>query len=60
MYGCAPAAKLTHGMVGCRVSVSDMAARPLRVLSNDEIVYNSGKRLTGLCALRAAVGVTSV
>ncbi len=30
----APAAQLTHGMVGCRVSVSDMADREPRVLSD--------------------------
>jgi hypothetical protein len=30
----APTAELTHGMVGCRVSVGDMADRPPRVLSN--------------------------
>jgi flavorubredoxin len=41
----APAAELTHGMVSCRVSVSDMADRPPRVLSNDEIIDIGGKRL---------------
>lgn len=28
----APAAELTHGMVGCRVSVGDMADRPARAV----------------------------
>src|SRR5262249_13516420 len=40
----APAAELTHGMVGCRVSVSDMADRPPRVLSSGEIIDIGGKR----------------
>jgi hypothetical protein len=41
----APAAELTHGMVSCRVSVSDMADRPPRVLSNGEVIDIGGKRL---------------
>ena len=32
-------------MVGCRVSVSDMADRPPRVLSNGEVVDIGGRRL---------------
>ena len=41
----APSAELMHGMVGCRVSVSDMADRAPRVLSNGEIIDIGGKRL---------------
>jgi flavorubredoxin len=41
----APGAELTHGMVGCRVSVSDMADRPPRVLSNGEVIDIGSKRL---------------
>jgi flavorubredoxin len=41
----APSAELMHGMVGCRVSVSDMADRPPRVLSNGEVIDIGGKRL---------------
>src|SRR5258705_1900876 len=40
----APAAQLTHGMVGCRVSVSDMADREPRVLSDGEVIDIGGKR----------------
>jgi flavorubredoxin len=39
----APAAQLTHGMVGCRVSVSDMADREPRVLSDGEVVDIGGR-----------------
>jgi flavorubredoxin len=41
----AASAELVHGMVGCRVSVSDTADRPPRVLSNDEIIDIGGKRI---------------
>ena len=41
----APTAELTHGTVGCRVSVSDMADRPPRVLSNGEVINIGDKRL---------------
>lgn len=40
----APAAQLAHGMVGCRVSVSDMADREPRVLSDGEVIDIGGKR----------------
>jgi flavorubredoxin len=40
----APAAQLVHGMTGCRVSVSDMADREPRVLSDNEIIDIGGKR----------------
>ena len=33
-----PHAQVTHGAVGCRVSISDMADRPPRVLADGEIV----------------------
>ncbi len=41
----APGAELTHGMVGCRVSISDWADRPPRVLSDGEVIDIGGKRL---------------
>jgi flavorubredoxin len=41
----APHAQLAHGMVGCRVSVADMADRPPRVLADGEVVDIGGKRL---------------
>ena len=41
----APTAELTHGMVGCRVSLSDMADRPPRMLSSGEVIDIGGKRL---------------
>jgi hypothetical protein len=40
----APAAQLAHGAVGCRVSVSDMADREPRVLSDGEVIDIGGKR----------------
>ncbi len=41
----APRAQLAHGMVGCRVSVADVADRPPRVLADGEVVDIGGKRL---------------
>ena len=41
----APHAQLAHGMVGCHVSVADLADRPPRVLSDGEVVDIGGKRL---------------
>ena len=41
----APGAELTHGMVGCRVSISDMADRPPRMLFNGEVIDIGGKRV---------------
>jgi hypothetical protein len=41
----APEAQLAHGLVGCRVSVSDMADREPRVLSDGEVIDIGGKRL---------------
>jgi hypothetical protein len=40
----APAAQLTRGMMGCRVSVGDMADRGPRVLSDGEVIDIGGKR----------------
>src|ERR1700761_5257844 len=40
-----PHAQVTHGAVGCRVSISDMADRPPRVLADGEIVDLGGKRV---------------
>jgi flavorubredoxin len=40
----APNAQLTHGMTGCRVSVSDMADRAPRVLTDGEVIDNGSKR----------------
>jgi flavorubredoxin len=34
-----------HGVVGCSVSINDMADRPPRVLSNGEVIDIGGKRL---------------
>jgi flavorubredoxin len=41
----APRAELMHGMVGCRVSVADMADRAPRVLADQEVIDIGGKRL---------------
>jgi flavorubredoxin len=41
----APRAELMHGMVGCRVSVTDMADRAPRVLADQEVVDIGGKRV---------------
>lgn len=41
----APRAQLVHGMVGCRVSIADMADRPPRVLANGEVIDIGGKRV---------------
>jgi flavorubredoxin len=41
----APRAELMHGMVGCRVSVADMADRAPRVLADQEVVDIGGKRV---------------
>jgi len=40
-----PRSELMHGGVGCRVSLADMADRPPRVLSDDEVVDIGGKRV---------------
>jgi flavorubredoxin len=41
----APHAEIMHGMVGCRVSISDMADRAPRSLANGEVVDIGGKRI---------------
>jgi flavorubredoxin len=41
----APRAELMHGMVGCRVSVADMADRAPRVLADQEMIELGGKRI---------------
>jgi hypothetical protein len=38
-------AQLMHGMVGCMVSIADMADRAPRVLANNEVVDIGGKRI---------------
>ena len=41
----APQAEIMHGMTGCRISISDMADRPPRSLTNGEVVDIGGKRI---------------
>jgi flavorubredoxin len=41
----APAAEIAHGAIGCDVSLSDMADRPPRVLSDRETLDLGGKRV---------------
>jgi flavorubredoxin len=41
----APHADVMHGMVGCRVSIADMADRAPRTLANGEVVDIGGKRI---------------
>jgi flavorubredoxin len=41
----APRAELAHGMLGCRLSVADMADRPPRVLADGEVVDIGGRRI---------------
>jgi flavorubredoxin len=41
----APHAQLAHGMLGCRLSIADMADREPRVLSDGEVIDIGGKRL---------------
>jgi hypothetical protein len=41
----APEAQLAHGVVGCRLSVADLADRSPRVLSDGEVIDIGGKRL---------------
>jgi len=40
-----PEAQLAHGVVGCRLSVADLADRSPRVLSDGEVIDIGGKRL---------------
>ncbi len=41
----APAAEVAHGMVGCMVSLNDLADRPPRALADGEVLDLGGKRL---------------
>ena len=41
----APRAQIAHGVVGCGVSIRDMAARPPRVLADGEVIDIGGKRI---------------
>ena len=41
----APEAELMHGMVGCMVSIADMADRPPRTLADGEVIDIGGKRI---------------
>jgi flavorubredoxin len=40
-----PHAELVHGVIGCRVSVADMADRPPRALKDGEVLDIGGKRM---------------
>lgn len=41
----APHARIVHGALGCEVSLNDLAARPPRALSDDEVIDLGGKRV---------------
>jgi len=41
----APRAEVAHGMVGCLVSLNDLADRPPRVLADGEVLELGGKRV---------------
>lgn len=41
----APAAEIAHGSLGCRLSITDMADRPPRQLSNGEVLELGDKRV---------------
>jgi flavorubredoxin len=41
----APRAQIAHGVVGCGISIRDMAARPPRVLADGEVIDIGGKRI---------------
>jgi flavorubredoxin len=40
-----PRAQIAHGVVGCGVSIGDVAARPPRVLADGEVIDIGGKRI---------------
>jgi flavorubredoxin len=44
----APRAEVAHGMIGCMVSLNDMADRPPRVLTDGEVMDLGGKRVRHL------------
>jgi flavorubredoxin len=46
--GVAPRAEVAHGMIGCMVSLNDMADRPPRALADDEVIDLGGKRVRHL------------
>lgn len=41
----APGAEVTHGAIGCDVSLSDLADRPPRALANGEVIDLGGQRV---------------
>jgi flavorubredoxin len=41
----APSAQVAHGMIGCEVSINDLADRPPRVLADGEVLDIGGKRI---------------
>jgi flavorubredoxin len=41
----APSAEIAHGVIGCLVSINDMADRPPRQLQDGEVIDLGGKRL---------------
>jgi flavorubredoxin len=41
----APNAEIAHGVIGCLVSINDMADRPPRQLADDEVIDLGGKRV---------------
>jgi flavorubredoxin len=41
----APRAQVAHGMIGCQVSLNDLADRPPRVLADGEVLDIGGKRI---------------
>jgi flavorubredoxin len=43
--GAAPNAEIVHGLLGARVSIDDMADRPARALTDDEVLDIGGRRL---------------
>jgi flavorubredoxin len=44
----APRAEIAHGVIGCLVSINDMADRPPRQLADDEVIDLGGKRVRHL------------
>jgi flavorubredoxin len=44
----APNAQVAHGVIGCMVSVNDLADRPPRALGADEVVDIGGRRLRNI------------
>jgi flavorubredoxin len=44
----APAATVTHGVIGCAIWLNDQAPRPPRALANDEVLDLGGRRVRRL------------